>query len=48
MDTTMLCPQFLQQSLRLLEVSGVKAFGKPTIDRYQQLAGLVPLAVLLS
>ncbi len=36
-----------QQRLRLLQVSGVKALGEPTVDRRQQLAGLVPLALAL-
>src|SRR6266446_2786852 len=39
--------QGVQQRLRLLQVGGVKALGEPAVDRDQQLAGFVPLALAL-
>src|SRR5262249_45386774 len=39
--------QRVQQALRLLQVRGVKALGKPAIDWCQQLVGLGTLALLL-
>src|SRR5262245_264825 len=39
--------QLLQERLGVLQVSGVKPFGEPAIDRGQQRAGLVPRALLL-
>ena len=45
--TQVLCPQRLQQRLRLLQVGGVKALSEPAIDRRQQLVGSTVLALLL-
>jgi hypothetical protein len=42
-----LSPQLCQQCLGLLEVGGVKALGEPAVDRREQLARCVPLALLL-
>ena len=39
--------QRLQQCLGLLQVGGVKPFGKPAIDRRQQFVGFPVLALLL-
>src|SRR6266446_4993177 len=39
--------EFLQQYLRLLEVSGLKSLGKPAIDLFQQLPGGGAFALLL-
>src|SRR5262245_25137852 len=39
--------QLLQERLGVLQVSGIKPFGEPVIDRGQQRAGLVPRALLL-
>src|SRR5262245_43659463 len=39
--------QGVQQRLGLLEVGGVKALGEPAVDRRQQRARFVPLALLL-
>src|SRR5262245_50383 len=39
--------QLLQEDLRLLQVSSVKALGEPVIDFGEQLAGRVPLALAL-
>jgi hypothetical protein len=39
--------QRLQQCLRLLQVSGVKALGEPAVDRREQLVGLTAFALLL-
>src|SRR5215475_1722648 len=39
--------QRVQQCLRLLQVSGVKALGKPAVDRCQQIVGFLALALLL-
>src|SRR5262245_66320909 len=39
--------ELLQQRLRLLEVSGVKALGEPAVDRREQLVGFSMLALLL-
>ena len=39
--------QRVQQCLRLLQVSGVKALGEPAVDRCEQLAGLGTLVLLL-
>src|SRR5215831_19387104 len=44
------CPllrQCLQQSLGFLKISSIKPFGKPVVDRRQQLTGLSALAQLL-
>src|SRR5262249_44636700 len=40
-------PKLLQQRLRLLEVSSVKALGEPPVDGCQQLVGLGTFALLL-
>ena len=40
-------PQLGQQSFGLLQVGGVKALGEPAVDRRQQRARFVPLALLL-
>ena len=40
-------PERLQECLRFLEVSRVKALGEPAIDRRQQLAGVGLLALPL-
>jgi hypothetical protein len=45
--TASLSRQFLQQRLSLLQVSGVKALGKPAVDRRQQVMGFRALALLL-
>jgi hypothetical protein len=47
MCTTVLSTEFLQQRLRILQISGVKALGEPAIDRGQQGTRLGPLALLL-
>src|SRR5262244_2669940 len=39
--------QLRQQGLRLLEVCRVKALGEPAIDRGQELARILPLALVL-
>ena len=39
--------EFFQQRLGFLEVSRVKPLGEPAIDRRQELAGSVALALLL-
>jgi hypothetical protein len=35
--------KLVQQRLRLLQIERVEAFGEPTVDRSEQLAGLLPL-----
>ena len=42
-----LAPEFLQQRLRLLEVSRVKALGEPAIDGRESFTRFVPLPLLL-
>ena len=42
-----LFPQLFQQCLRLLQVGGVKAFGKPAVYRREQRVGRGPLPLLL-
>src|SRR5215472_5297252 len=39
--------ELLQQGPRLLEVGGVKALGEPAVNRREQFAGFIPLALLL-
>src|SRR5262245_56553498 len=39
--------QHVQQCLRLLQISGVKALGEPAVDGCQQLVGLGTFALLL-
>ena len=39
--------QRVQQCLRLLQVSGVKALGEPAVDRGQQVVHFLALALLL-
>src|SRR5215510_8516051 len=45
--TFVLSPEFLQQHLGLLEIRRVKALREPAVERREQLAGLIPLALLL-
>jgi hypothetical protein len=45
--TASLSRQRLQQRLRLLQVSGVKAFGEPVVDRGQEVMGFLAFALLL-
>src|SRR5262245_2648284 len=40
-------PQLFQQCPGVLEVGGVKALGEPAVDRCQQIAGLIALALAL-
>jgi len=40
-------PQLLQQRLGLLQVGGVKALAEPAVDRRQQLASGITLALVL-
>ena len=46
-STPVLCPQLLQQCLRLLEVGGVKPFGEPPVDWCQEVTGFLTFALLL-
>ena len=39
--------QFFQQGIRFLEIEDLEAFGKPVVNRYQQIAGGVILALIL-
>ena len=39
-------PQFREKGLRVLQIPGVKAFGKPAIDWSEKVAGLLPLALI--
>ena len=39
--------QHVQQCFRLLQVSGIEAFGEPAVDRGQQLAGRGAFALML-
>jgi hypothetical protein len=39
--------QRIEESLGVLQVSGVKALGEPAVDRGEQRVGLSPLALLL-
>jgi hypothetical protein len=38
--------QLLQQCLRLLQIERVEAFSEPAIDRCEQIARLIPLALV--
>ena len=40
-------PESLEQRPGFLQVGGVEAFGEPAVDRRQQCAGVVPLALAL-
>jgi hypothetical protein len=37
--------QLVEQSLRLLQIERVEAFGEPAVDRSEKLASLIPLAL---
>ena len=39
--------QRLQQRLRILQISRIKAFGEPTVDRCKEVVGFLAFAVLL-
>src|SRR5690348_6343828 len=43
---SLLCPQLLQQRLRLLEVRRIEALGEPAIERREQVAGFGALALV--
>ena len=38
--------QLVEQRLRLLQIARVKPFGEPAVDRSEQIAGLIPLALV--
>jgi hypothetical protein len=38
--------ELIKQRLRLLQIERVKAFGEPTIDRSEKIAGLIPLSLI--
>jgi hypothetical protein len=38
--------QLIEQRLRFLQIEGVEAFGKPTVDRSEKIARLFPLALI--
>ena len=38
--------QFVQQRLRLFQIERIKALGEPAVDRREQIAGLMPLALI--
>jgi hypothetical protein len=38
--------QLLQQRLRLFQIERIEALGEPAVDRSEQLAGLIPLALI--
>ena len=38
--------QVVEQGLGFFQVQRVEAFGKPAVDRSEQIAGLIPLALI--
>ena len=40
------CGQLVEQSLSLLQIERVEAFGKPAVDRGEKIASLIPLALI--
>jgi hypothetical protein len=44
--TSLIVLQLVEQSLGLLEIERVEAFGKPAVGRSEKLASLIPLALI--
>ena len=44
-DTSNL-PQLIEQCFGLLQIARVKPFGKPAVDRREQITGLLPLVLI--
>jgi hypothetical protein len=40
------CRQLIEQGLSLLQIERVEALGEPAVDRREQIAGLIPLALI--
>src|SRR5258707_12292506 len=40
------CPQVVEQGLSLSQIERVEAFGEPAVDRSEQIAGLITLALI--
>jgi enoyl-CoA hydratase/carnithine racemase len=45
LGTSLIVLQLVEQSLGLLEIARVEAFGEPVVDRREKIAGLIALAL---